>query len=84
MKKRIILSIIIFTATVWLPWYITAPLLLFGFFAYAPYYEGLFFVFLYDALYGSFGEGQFLFWSLIGLCIFAIAYVAKPLLRDHD
>jgi hypothetical protein len=84
MKKRMLLTLIIFAATVWLPWYVTALLFFFGFFAYAPYYEGLLLVFLYDALYGSLDGGGFLIWSLAGVCLFVCAYVMRPLLRNND
>lgn len=79
MRKRIIFNLVLVAAIFYTPWWVVAPLALFGAFLCAPYYEVVAFGVLVDILYGA---SSFPFGGVYGLAMaiaifFAGLYIKK-------
>ncbi|NCS99447.1 hypothetical protein GW765_00500 [Candidatus Parcubacteria bacterium] len=82
--KRIFWFILGVFSIFFLPWYVTAIIILAGFLLFPKYYEGIGLGLIYDGLYFISSSGSDLpIWLLSSVGIFLIIYFISPSLRTH-
>lgn len=84
MKLRISMIVILFLAVLFMPYYITLPLILFGMIYFTYYWEGLLILLSMDLLYGIRNEtflGIYLFMFFSGLVAMLIIEIIRKKIR---
>lgn len=83
MVKRVFFSIILLFSVLFLPFYITIPLAIFGLFYFPVYFESIVLLFISDLLYGAkemrYFDFRFVMSSLTLLLFILIVFFKKKL-----
>jgi hypothetical protein len=80
--KRVFWFIGAILAIFFLPWYLTAAIIIAGFLYFSRYYEGILLGLIYDSLYFTgFSGPDIPVWFFGSVVLFLIVYFIRPMIR---